>query len=118
LHSAVASSGRCAADISEDQTRHPSETLRQALIPSLSSKHFLLVTNITLPVIIAHHKHRYVSGRRIMKKIWLGATLLAFWAAPVLTQTLQELVNDGKNTENVLTQSMGYDRKSYSPLKQ
>ena len=53
-----------------------------------------------------------------MKKIWLGATLLAFWAAPVLTQTLQELVNDGKNTENVLTQSMGYDRKSYSPLKQ
>src|SRR5438552_17177237 len=53
-----------------------------------------------------------------MKKIWLSATLLAFWAAPVLTQTLQELVNDGKNTENVLTQSMGYDRKSYSPLKQ
>ena len=30
----------------------------------------------------------------------------------------QELVNDGKNTENVTTQSMGYDRKSYSPLKQ
>src|SRR5213593_3688027 len=53
-----------------------------------------------------------------MKKIWLCATLLAFWAAPVLTQTLQELLNDGKNTENVLTQSMGYDRKSYSPLKQ
>src|SRR5205085_11266021 len=32
--------------------------------------------------------------------------------------TTEELVNDGKNTENVTTQSMGYDRKSYSPLKQ
>ena len=53
-----------------------------------------------------------------MKRIWLCATLLGFWAAPGLTQTTEELVNDGKNTENVTTQSMGYDRKSYSPLKQ
>src|SRR5215467_8721255 len=53
-----------------------------------------------------------------MKNIWLCATLLGFWAAQSLTQTLQELVNDGKNTENVTTQSMGYDRKSYSSLKQ
>jgi len=53
-----------------------------------------------------------------MKKIWLCATLLGFWAAPGLTQTTEELVNDGKNTENVTTQSMGYDRKSYSPLEQ
>jgi len=35
-----------------------------------------------------------------------------------LAQTNEELLNDGKNTENVTTQSMGYDRKSYSPLKQ
>ena len=35
-----------------------------------------------------------------------------------MAQTTDELVNDGKNTENVTTQSMGYDRKSYSPLKQ
>ena len=35
-----------------------------------------------------------------------------------LAQTNQDLLNDGKNTENVTTQSMGYDRKSYSPLKQ
>ena len=35
-----------------------------------------------------------------------------------MAQTTEELVNDGKNTENVTTQSMGYDRKSYSPLKQ
>src|SRR6202163_164572 len=53
-----------------------------------------------------------------MKQIWLCATLLVFGAALGLTQTTQELANDGKNTENVTTQSMGYDRKSYSPLKQ
>src|SRR6202171_612356 len=44
--------------------------------------------------------------------------LLGAWAALGLAQTNQDLVNDGKNTENVTTQSMGYDRKSYSPLKQ
>jgi alcohol dehydrogenase (cytochrome c) len=53
-----------------------------------------------------------------MKKIWMCIALFALSAVPLLTQTLQELMNDGKNTENVLTQSMGYDRKSYSPLKQ
>src|SRR5215831_15914180 len=57
-------------------------------------------------------------GRPIMKKTWLCATLLGLWAAPLFTQTIQDLINDGKNTENVLTASMGYDRKSYSPLKQ
>src|ERR1700680_2729242 len=57
-------------------------------------------------------------GRPIMGKIWLYAMLLGFWPALGLAQTTQELVNDGKNTENVTTQSMGYDRKSYSPLKQ
>ena len=56
--------------------------------------------------------------RPIMKKIWLCAALLGFWTVPGWTQTTEELVNDGKNTENVTTQSMGYDRKSYSPLKQ
>jgi alcohol dehydrogenase (cytochrome c) len=53
-----------------------------------------------------------------MKRIWLRATLLGFLAAAGFAQTTEELVNDGKNTENVTTQSMGYDRKSYSPLKQ
>ena len=53
-----------------------------------------------------------------MQKIWLGAALLGFSATLGLTQTTDELVNDGKNPENVTTQSMGYDRKSYSPLKQ
>jgi alcohol dehydrogenase (cytochrome c) len=53
-----------------------------------------------------------------MKNIWLWAALLGFWTALGLAQTTEELVNDGKNPENVTTQSMGYDRKSYSPLKQ
>ncbi len=53
-----------------------------------------------------------------MKRIWLCTTLFAFWTALGLTQTTEELINDGKNTENVTTQSMGYDRKSYSALKQ
>ena len=53
-----------------------------------------------------------------MKKIWLLVALLGFWPRPGLAQTMEELVNDGKNTENVTTQSMGFDRKSYSPLEQ
>src|ERR1700732_1848925 len=57
-------------------------------------------------------------GRPIMGNIWLYAMLLGFWAALGLAQTTEELVNDGKNTENVTTQSMGYDRKSYRPLQQ
>jgi alcohol dehydrogenase (cytochrome c) len=44
--------------------------------------------------------------------------LLALWTATGWCQTTQELTNDGKNPENVLTQSMGYSRQSYSPLKQ
>src|SRR6266853_110466 len=57
-------------------------------------------------------------GRPIMKRVGLCATLLGFWAGLGLAQTKEELVNDGKNTENVTTQSMGYDKKNYSPLKQ
>ncbi|HTA42571.1 MAG TPA: PQQ-dependent dehydrogenase, methanol/ethanol family [Bryobacteraceae bacterium] len=53
-----------------------------------------------------------------MKNLWLRGMLFGFWAVLGLTQTTEDLVNDGKNTENVTTQSMGYDRKSYSPLQQ
>lgn len=53
-----------------------------------------------------------------MKNLWLFGILLGFCAVLGLTQTTEELVNDARNTENVTTQSMGYDRKSYSPLKQ
>ena len=44
--------------------------------------------------------------------------LLGLCAVLGLAQTPQELMNDGRNTDNVTTHSMGYDRKSYSPLKQ
>src|SRR5213596_2680884 len=54
----------------------------------------------------------------LMRRMWPLVALLAFWPRPGLAQTIDELVNDGKNTENVTTQSMGYDRKSYSPLNQ
>jgi len=53
-----------------------------------------------------------------MKKILLLTILIGVWPAPGLAQTTDELVNDGLNPENVTTQSMGYDRKSYSPLTQ
>src|SRR5260370_9260513 len=53
-----------------------------------------------------------------MKKVWLLATVLGVWPSLGLAQTTEELINDGKNPENVTTQSMGYDRKNYSPLKQ
>src|SRR6266446_9345190 len=56
-------------------------------------------------------------GRMYMKKMLLLATLLGAWPVCGLAQTMEELVNDGKNTDNVLNHSMGFDRKSYSPLK-
>ena len=56
-------------------------------------------------------------GERVMKQLCLVVVLIGGVVATGWAQTLAELVNDGKNTENVTTQSMGYDRKSYSPLK-
>jgi alcohol dehydrogenase (cytochrome c) len=53
-----------------------------------------------------------------MKSICLCAAFIGFSAVPGLAQTAEELASDGKNTENVTTHSMGYDRKSYSPLQQ
>jgi alcohol dehydrogenase (cytochrome c) len=53
-----------------------------------------------------------------MKKILICAALVCLWIAPAVSQTTEELNKDGKNTENVLTQSMGNERKSYSPLNQ
>src|SRR5215207_1563547 len=56
-------------------------------------------------------------ARGTMKKICLALLLSAF-AAPVCAQTAQELVADGKNTDNVLTFGMGPDLKMWSPLRQ
>jgi alcohol dehydrogenase (cytochrome c) len=53
----------------------------------------------------------------MMRKIWLLASALALSPVSALGQTTEEL-NNGKNTENVLTQSMGLARQSYSQLAQ
>jgi alcohol dehydrogenase (cytochrome c) len=66
----------------------------------------------------AEVKTRHDRERMTMKRICLLTTLLGMWPGLGLAQTTEELVNDGKNTDNVTTQSMGYDRKSYSPLSQ
>ena len=46
--------------------------------------------------------------------------LLAAILAPLAAhaQTAQDLINSGKNTENVLTYGMGYDLQRYSTLLQ
>jgi alcohol dehydrogenase (cytochrome c) len=51
-----------------------------------------------------------------MKKVLTA--LLCSWCGFGSAQTAEELLNDGKNTENVTTFGMGYDLKMYSPLKQ
>jgi alcohol dehydrogenase (cytochrome c) len=53
-----------------------------------------------------------------VKKMSRLAVLACLACGPALAQTTDELVNDGRNTDNVTTQSMGYARRSYSPLKQ
>ena len=53
-----------------------------------------------------------------MKKASFFAILISLWPGAGLAQSIEDLVNDGKNTDNVTTQSISYDRKSYSPLKQ
>ena len=53
-----------------------------------------------------------------MKTFRLLAFVLAVWVANGVAQTTQDLLNTGKNTDVLTTHSMGYDRKSYSPLRQ
>ena len=52
-----------------------------------------------------------------MKKI-VYTVLFSFCAALTFAQSTEELNNDPKNTDNVLTHSMGLQRQSYSPLNQ
>src|SRR6266550_8834236 len=53
-----------------------------------------------------------------MNKITQLLVLLCLFSVGAWAQTTDELNADGKKPNNVATQSMGYDRKSYSPLKQ
>src|SRR5437764_12973616 len=50
------------------------------------------------------------------KKIWLLAAMLGLSPTLGSAQTTDDLLNDGRNTDNVLTLSMGYSRHNYSPL--
>ncbi len=51
-----------------------------------------------------------------MKFLASAAAVLLFSAATA--QTLDDLKNDGKNTDNILTYGMGYHQQRYSPLRQ
>ena len=53
-----------------------------------------------------------------MKNVLLLGALLCLHPLSAFAQTTDELNTDGRNSNNVTTQSMGLDRKSYSPLKQ
>src|SRR3989449_6502522 len=54
-----------------------------------------------------------------MKFFASAVTVLCFFsAAAAPAQTLDDLRNDGKNTENILTHGMGYHLQRYSPLRQ
>src|SRR3989442_1003459 len=48
----------------------------------------------------------------------VAALVTAGVPAVTLAQAAADLLNDGKNTENVTTFGMGYDLKMYSPLRQ
>ena len=56
------------------------------------------------------------------RKIAVAAAIAVLVACTVATavraQTLDDLKNDGKNSDNVLTYGMGYSLERYSPLKQ
>lgn len=54
--------------------------------------------------------------RTITRKSLLLAAVLTLSPALALAQSTGEINADGKNTDNVLTQSMGSARQSYSPL--
>src|SRR6266496_2920809 len=53
-----------------------------------------------------------------MKFFASAATVLFFSPAAATAQTLDDLKNDGKNTENILTHGMSYHLQRYNTLKQ
>jgi alcohol dehydrogenase (cytochrome c) len=59
---------------------------------------------------------RGTGKEEIMKRIVVA--LLCSWCGCAAAQTAQELIDNGKNSENVTTFGMGYNLNQYSPLKQ
>ena len=55
---------------------------------------------------------------KIGKRLAILSVALLLGAAWTSAQTLDDLKNDGKNPDNVLTYGMGYHQHRYSPLKQ
>jgi alcohol dehydrogenase (cytochrome c) len=53
-----------------------------------------------------------------MRLIWLASLVLSIATPPAFSPSLDDLKNDGKNTDNVLTYGMGYNANRYSTLKQ
>jgi alcohol dehydrogenase (cytochrome c) len=53
-----------------------------------------------------------------MKHLVIATFTLLFAVMSASAQTPDDLKNDGKNTDNVLTYGMGYHQNRYSPLKQ
>ena len=51
-----------------------------------------------------------------MKKLLV--LMLISWCGSATAQTAQELIDNGKNSENVTTFGMGYNLNQYSPLNQ
>jgi alcohol dehydrogenase (cytochrome c) len=51
-------------------------------------------------------------------KLFIAATMSLALAGMASAQTLDDLKNDGKNTDNILTYGMGYSQHRFSPLKQ
>jgi len=68
------------------------------------------------------HDVRSTAGRAKMNKhqTWKAglAALLGCWCSCALAQSTQELIDNGKNSENVTTFGMGYNLNQYSPLKE
>ena len=55
-------------------------------------------------------------GTAALLSLFFGAA--AFLGSAAWGQTLDDLKNDGKNTDNILTYGMGYSQNRYSPLAQ
>jgi alcohol dehydrogenase (cytochrome c) len=53
-----------------------------------------------------------------MKLLITAAVVLFALCGAASAQTLDDLKNDGKNTDNILTYGMGYSQNRFSPLKQ